>query len=528
MSCLSLRNVILCLLLVGLIVPFVSSGNVYAQDEADAAEDANVLERFDAWFGEHVVTPMDSVLFFKVGLEDTTDADGNPVVKALPLIVIVLLVGGVFFTLRYGLINLRLLAHSVEVVRGKFDDPEDAGEVSHFKALTSALSATVGLGNIAGVAIAITAGGPGAVFWMWCTAFFGMSMKFSSATFAQLYRVVHDDGRVLGGPMVYLDEGIRERYPALAPLGKFLAYLFAVLTILAAFSAGNMFQANQTASIVMSQFFPDNDSPLIPLMLGIVMAALVGAVIIGGIRRIGELTSKLVPTMCIFYCSVCLIIVLLNVSQVPSLIASIFTSAFSPDAMFGGFLGVLVQGMRRAAFSNEAGLGSASIAQAAAKTKEPVQAGVVAMLGPVIDTMVVCTMTALAILITKAHLSTDDIQGVEVTALAFAQLGWAVPYVLCLAVFIFGYSTMISWGYYGERAAEFLFGERAILPYRFTHVAVVVIGPLLSLKYVVDFADMLLLSMAFPNIIGMALISGKVKALTQDYMERLRSGALNS
>lgn len=265
------------------------------QEEAVESEEASILERFDAWFGEHIVTPLDSVLFFKIGLEDAIDEDGNSITRALPLIVIVLFLGGFFFTFRYGLLNIRLLGHSLDVLRGKFDSPGDTGEVTHFKALTSALSATVGLGNIAGVAIALTAGGPGAVFWMWFTAFFGMSMKFSSATFAQLYRKVHDDGRVLGGPMVYLQEGIKERHPSLAPLGVVLAYLFAVLTIMSAFSAGNMFQANQTSAIISSQFFPGNESPMIPLAIGLVMATLVGVVIIGGIRRIGEITSKLVP-----------------------------------------------------------------------------------------------------------------------------------------------------------------------------------------------------------------------------------------
>ena len=447
----------------------------------------------------------------------------------VPFIVLVLVFGGLFFTLRWGFVNIRLFMHAIACVRGKFDNPDDDGEVTHFKALTSALSATVGLGNIAGVAVAITAGGAGAVFWMWIVAFFGMSMKFTSCTFAQLYRRVKADGSVLGGPMVYLDEGLREK--GLKPLGKILGIMFAVFCICGAFGGGNMFQGNQTYESARNAFNIAEDNAVMPWVVGVIMAGLVSAVIIGGIKRIGSVTSKLVPLMCGVYCLVCLIIILANVGNIPHMLADIVGSAFSPQAAFGGFLGVLVQGMKRAAFSNEAGLGSAAIAHAAAKTKEPVREGVVAMLGPFIDTLVVCTMTALAILITNAHLDDNGnpvgMSGVEVTAKAFETLGGAVPIVLFIAVCIFAYSTMISWSYYGERATEYLVGEKGILPYRIVFCLAVVIGPVLSLGNVLTFSDLMLLSMAFPNIIGLVILSPKLGGLLKDYMSRLKSGQMH-
>ncbi len=472
-----------------------------------------------------LVSRLDAVLFYKI----PTGFDN----KAIPLIVLVLLCGGLFFTLRYGFVNVRMFRHCIQVIRGKYDRPEDKGEVSHFQALTSALAATVGLGNIAGVAVAISMGGAGAVFWMWVVAFLGMSMKFTSCTLAQYYRRIKPDGTVLGGPMIYMEDGIRERFPSLAPLGKLLAVVYAVLTILSAFGGGNMFQGNQTFSIIHKQFGIPNQHAWV---VGVILAFLVGIVIIGGIRRVGEVTSKLVPLMCAFYCLVCLTIVAINIAQVPSTFTSIFAEAFSSESIYGGFFGALLIGARRAGFSNEAGMGSAAIAHAAAKTEEPVREGIVAMIGPFIDTIVVCTMTALAILITGSHLDpatgaayaagTAKPEGVELTAQAFASLGSVLPYFLCLAVFVFAYSTMISWSYYGERAVEYLVGQRGIPAYRVIYLIFVILGPILSLQAVIDFSDMLLLSMSFPNIIGMGLLSGLVAKHGRDYISRLKSGAM--
>jgi len=517
----------LFLLVIGIAGPALAQDDAPASeptDTASAAERVNAfLEPFNDWWATTINTRLANVLFAPVYSTDGTFVDGNTV--SLPLIVVVLLAGGVFFTLRYGFVNIRMFRHAIDVIRGRYDRPEDQGEVSHFQALTSALSATVGLGNIAGVAVAITLGGPGAIFWMWLTAIFGMSMKFSSCTLAHVYRRVAEDGRVLGGPMVYLDEGLKELHPALAPLGKFFAVLYAVFLVLAAFAAGNMFQANQTANLIDTSFFGGSESLVVKLFIGIALALLAGIVIIGGIRRIGEITSRLVPLMCGFYIAVCLLLIALNLGEVPELITGIFAGAFNAEALYGGFLGVLVQGARRAAFSNEAGLGSAAVAHAAARTAEPVREGMVAMIGPFIDTIIVCTMTALAILITGAH-KNPTAEGVEITAAAFAQLGAFAPIILTIAVFVFAYSTMIAWGYYGERGTEYLFGPRAVTPYRVLYVLTIIVGPLLKLGAVIDFADMLLLSLAFPNIIGMALIAGKVKGMTDDYIGRLKNGTM--
>jgi AGCS family alanine or glycine:cation symporter len=513
----------------GLLAPTLAQAqdaNKPATENGAAAATQTIQDRINSGF-EGIVNLLAGLLFYEVPL-----GFGN---HSAPFILLVLIFGGIFFTLRFGFINLRLFRHSIDVIRGKYDRPEDEGEITHFQALTSALSATVGLGNIGGVAIAIAMGGPGAIFWMWVIAFFGMSAKFTSCSFAQLYRRVKPDGSVLGGPMVYLDEGIKERYPDLAWLGKTLGILFALFTIMASFGGGNMFQGNQTFKILSTEFGVPRDYAW---LFGVVVAALVAVVIIGGIKRIGDVTSKMVPAMCAFFCTCCLLIILKNISQVPAMLGSIFLSAFQPDAVFsGGMVGVLLMGAKRAAFSNEAGLGSAAIAHAAARTDEPVREGVVAMIGPFIDTILVCTMTALTLLITQSHI--DPATGapfaeelaktkdVAMTASAFATLGDWVPYLLCIAVCVFAYSTMISWSYYGERAAEYLFGERGIAPYRALFVLFVVLGPIVSLEAVIGFSDMMLFSMAFPNIIGLILLSGMLRTKAKDYVARLQSGEIS-
>lgn len=445
----------------------------------------------------------------------------------LPLILLVMVGGGIFFTIRYRFVNVRLFRHAWKVIRGHYDRPEDRGEITHFQALTSALSATVGLGNIAGVAVAISLGGPGAVFWLWVVAFFGMSMKFSSCTLAQLHRRVHADGSVLGGPMVYLEEAFSQQHPGVAWIGKIMAVVFAVLTIFASLGGGNLFQGNQAFELLVVQF------PSLAghnWLAGLVLSLLVGTVVIGGIKRIGDVTSKLVPAMCAFYCLGCLAIIVGHFSLVPGLLAKIFIEAFRPDALWaGGFIGVLTQGVRRASFSNEAGLGSAAIAHAAAKTDKPVREGVVAMLGPFIDTHLVCTMTSLAILITGVHLDPGLAgKGAAITSAAFATLGSLMPMLLTFAAVIFAYSTMISWGYYGERGAEYLFGRRMIMPFRFMFVGVVVLGPVLSLRNVIEFADIMLLSMAFPNIVGMMFLTGQSKKMLCSYVVEYRTGRMRT
>lgn len=448
-----------------------------------------------------------------------------PLIK-MPLIVFIMLCGGIFFTIRFGFINLRFFKHAFDVAFGRYDnrDAKDKdGEVTHFQALTAALSATVGLGNIAGVAVAISQGGPGAVFWMWLTAFFGMSLKFSSCTLAIMYRTVGTQGKVLGGPMVYLSQGLKEI--GREKLGKFFGGLFAVCAIMSSFGGGNLFQSNQTY-VIISTNFPNTP----PLVVGVVLSFFAAIVLVGGIRRIGEVTSRLVPFMCGFYVLSCLFILLTNIHEVPVMFADIFRSAYSPDAVYGGFLGVLVIGITRASFSSEAGLGSAAIAHSAAKTKEPIREGLVGMIEPFIDTHMVCTMTALAILITKSHLGIESgVGGVEITGAAFASIHPIMPYLLMLAIIVFAYSTVISWSYYGERATEYLFGDSigpiAIKMYRTIYVFVIILGPLLTLGNVVDFADLMLLSMAFPNILGMILLSKVTKRKVVEYQNKLKSGA---
>lgn len=444
-----------------------------------------------------------------------------PFLGGLPLILGIMAGGGLFFTIRYGFVNVRMFRHALDVVMGKYDNPDDEGEISHFQALTSALSATVGLGNIAGVAVAIQLGGPGAVFWLWLVAFLGMSMKFSSCTFAQLYRRVEFDGSVVGGPMVYLREGFAKR--GFVTLGKILGAVYAVMTIMASFGGGNMFQGNQTFELLANQF--PSLAPY-PLLVGLTLAFFAGIVLIGGIKRIADVTSKMVPAMCGFYVLTCLIIILANIAEVPHLFGQIFAQAFSPDAIYsGGFIGILIQGVKRASFSNEAGIGSAAIAHAAAKTDKPVREGVVAMIGPFIDTHIVCTMTSLAILITGAHLDPAVAgKGAQITAKAFGTLGSIWPVLLTIATVIFAYSTVISWSYYGEKATQYLFGRRVVPVYRFIYVVLVALGPVITLGQVIDFSDLMLLSMAFPNVLGMMYLSPEVKRMTQDYSAKLKAG----
>lgn len=464
---------------------------------------------------EGIVGFLASIIFYQV-----------PGIK-MPLIVLWLFLGAIFFTFRFGLINIRGLKHSVDVIRGKFDNPKDKGEITHFQALTSALSATVGLGNIAGVAVAIGVGGPGALFWMWLTALFGMSSKFVSCTLAQIYREVDPKtGHTSGGPMYYLYKGMQDVHPNLKGFGKVLSVLFAFLCIGGAFGGGNMFQGNQTFE-AMSSTFPVLKDYALPFGLG--LAFLVGLVIIGGIKRIGETTSKLIPLMAVIYVAACLFIIFTNIEKLPWVFEQVFSQAFAPAAIFGGFIGVFIQGVKRAAFSNEAGIGSASIAHACAKTEEPVREGIVAMIGPFIDTIVICTMTALVVIISGVYQMPEFAgQGVAMTSAAFSKtISW-FPYVLAVTVFFFAFSTMISWSYYGEKATEYLFGEAVVPTYRLIYVGFVFMGPMLKLKNVIDFSDLMILGMAFPNILGVIFLSKKAKVLLDDYWDRYKSGKIRA
>lgn len=427
-----------------------------------------------------------------------------------------LLVGaGLYFTIYLGGIQLRAFGHAINIVRGRYDHASDPGEISHFRALCTALSATVGLGNIAGVAVAIKAGGPGATVWMILVGLLGMATKYSECSLAVMFRRVDEQGVVHGGPMYYIERG-------LAPKFKPLATMFASCCIFAAFGAANMFQSNQVSAILERSF----EVP--PLVTGVTLALLTGLVIIGGIKRIGGVAGRLVPIMGVSYVLSCLIVVILNIGQVPAAIADILLGAFTGTAAVGGFSGavvreVLIQGVRRAAFSNEAGMGSAAIAHSAARTSEPIREGVVALLEPFIDTVLICSMTALVINITG--LWQGPLQGVELTAAALDQgLPGLGTYFIPIAVTLFAYSTMISWSYYGERSIDYLFGEKGILPYKLVFCCFIVIGSIWRLGPVLNFSDAALALMIIPNIIAVLLLSPKVKQATSAYFTKLKAG----
>ncbi|HIA04711.1 MAG TPA: alanine:cation symporter family protein, partial [Myxococcales bacterium] len=463
-----------------------------------------------------------SVLFWEPGFlkfDVTHEVEATKRV-GVPLIVLVLLLGGIFFTFYHRWINIRAFRHAIAVTRGQYDNPNDPGEISHFQALTSALSATVGLGNIAGVAVAIAIGGPGAVVWMIIIGILGMSAKFHESTLAQIYRQVDADGTVHGGPMYYLEIGLAKRgFPKI--IGKSMAVVFAIFCIGGSFGGGNMFQANQAAAILESAFSGFSN---VRWVIGCTMALLVGLVIIGGIKRIGQVTEKIIPFMCGLYVLACIVVIVSHIEAIPAAFALIFSSAFSMHAGVGGIVGVAVQGIKRAVFSNEAGIGSAAIAHSAAKTDEPVREGIVAMLGPFIDTVVICTMTALVVIVTGAYSNPAAGKGVEMTHWAFAStLSW-FPTLLGISVFLFAFSTMISWSYYGEKSWQYLFGRTRFmsLAYKFIFLACVVLGSVTSLDIVITFSDLMILSMAFPNIIGGILLAPKVKELTNNYWKRYK------
>ncbi len=490
------------LFIVLLAFPTAAIAQEAAQGASNGNGPQNILVLIDSIFSG-LVESMAQVLFFSIG--------------GIPLIVLWLIGGAVFFTLRLKFINVRAFKHAFYVIAGHYDDPDEEGELTHFQALSAALSATVGLGNIAGVAIAVQTGGPGAVFWMTLAGLFGMTSKFVECTLAQKYRTLSADGRVSGGPMYYLSRGLAER--GLRPLGQGLAVLFSILCIGGSLGGGNMFQANQSFSAV-SEIIPISD-----WAYGLILAFLVGLVIIGGIRRIGSVAAAIVPSMCLIYVLAALWIILTNISEVPSAFATIISGAFTPEAVEGGFIGVLIQGIRRAVFSNEAGIGSAAIAHAAARTEEPVREGIVALLEPFIDTVIVCNMTALVVVITGVYQDLDR-TGVDLTAAAFGTvIGW-FPILLSLAVFLFAFSTMISWSYYGERAWTYLFGDQQTQIYRIIFVFCVFVGAVVNLGSVLDFSDMMLLTMAFPNMLGGFILSNEVAADLQNYWDRLQRGVM--
>jgi AGCS family alanine or glycine:cation symporter len=454
--------------------------------------------------------------------EVLTHPNGDPVTKGIPFIVIWLVLGATFFTIRMGFINIRGFRHSLQLARGNYDDPDAPGQVTHFQALATAVSGTVGLGNIAGVAVAVSLGGAGATFWMIVCGLLGMSSKFVECTLGVKYRDILPDGRVFGGPMNYLRYGLEKRN--MKGLGKVLAGLFAVLCVGASFGGGNMFQANQSFEQLAGQFSILQGNGF---WFGIVTAILVGVVIIGGIKSIANVTGRIVPLMATIYIIAALAVIILNIQNIGPAFSAIVDGAFSPSAIKGGIIGVLVVGFQRAAFSNEAGVGSAAIAHSAVKTNNPPSEGFVALLEPFIDTVVVCTLTALVLIFTGMH-EVEGMAGAQLTSDAFGSVFSWFPYVLGIAVFLFAFSTMISWSYYGMRAWSYLFGKskRAEMVYKMLFLVFVVVGASVSLGAVLDFSDMMILAMSFPNIIGLYIMSGEVRDDLKDYLKRLKNNEL--
>lgn len=441
---------------------------------------------------------------------------------SIPFVVVWLILGALIFTFYFRFINVRKFKLALDVVRGRYTDPNESGEVSHFQALTAALSGTVGLGNIAGVAIAISLGGPGATLWMILAGLLGMSTKFVECTLGVKYREIDADGTVHGGPMFYLKTGLKEK--GYGFLGKVLAIFFAVMCIGASFGGGNMFQVNQ-AYQQFAGIVPGNVSGWV---FGVFVSFFVGIVIIGGIKSIAKVTERIVPFMVGIYVLAALAIIFMNFSEVPTAFSKIFAGAFDSKAVYGGIIGVLIVGFQRAAFSNEAGIGSASIAHSAVKTNNPASEGLVSLLEPFIDTVVVCTMTAIVIIITDNYHYREGIDGVTLTSQSFGTVISWFPYVLSLAVILFAFSTMISWSYYGLQSWTFLFGQSKFseISYKTLFCVFVVIGAAMSLGKVIDFSDAMIFAMCFPNIVGMYILMPVVKKELNDYLRKIKSGEI--
>lgn len=520
----------------------IASENVTYSEEIET--DPTVSQRIDMAF-RPVVEWLGTLLFWDpfatFGLFDPQiyDESGNPVFDEnrepleshIPLVVIWLIFGAILFTILMRFINFRGFKHAIDLVRGRYDKPGEKGEVSHFQALTTALSATVGLGNIASVAIAISIGGPGATFWMILAGLLGMSSKFTECTLGVKYRKIDKDGIVSGGPMYYLRDGLKKK--GMKWLGAFLAFLFAVLVIGGSLGGGNMFQANQ-AFAQLSYVAPEIANK--GAWFGVILAILVGVVIIGGIKSIARVTDKVVPIMAAIYVGTALIIIFMNIGHTGEAFRLIIDGAFGANALKGGFVGVLIVGFQRAAFSNEAGVGSAAIAHSAVKTDTPVTEGFVALLEPFVDTVVICTMTALVLIFTGTYENPDGLEGAQLTSQAFESVLPWFPYILVIAIFLFAFSTMISWSYYGLKGFDYLFGDlsekyfknRNVAKYTFFTIFLlfIIVGSASNLGSVLDFSDMMILSLAFPNILGLLILAPEVKKDLTDYLKKLKSGEI--
>ncbi|MBM3420846.1 MAG: alanine:cation symporter family protein [Bacteroidetes bacterium] len=483
------------------------------------------ISKIDAAFGP-VVEFLEKIFFW-----DPVAALGIDAGARIPVVVLWLILGGIFFTFRMRFVNVRAFTHAFGLITGKYDKKGDKGEVSHFQALSTALSATVGLGNIAGVAIAVTVGGPGATFWMILAGFFGMSMKFTECTLGVKYRNIDASGRVSGGPMYYLSKGLKNRNLGL--LGQILAVFSAIMMVLASFGGSNMFQANQSFAQV-KLIFPAMEP--YGFWFGIALAVIIAVVVSGGIRSIAGVAARLVPFMAILYVGAALVIIFINIARIDEVFVIIVKGAFSPAALKGGFIGVLITGFQRGAFSNEAGVGSAAVAHSAARTNIPVKEGIVALVEPFIDTVVICTMTALVIIFTGVYEAGSGLEGAQLTSMAFATVFPWFPYLLVVSILCFAFSTMISWSYYGLNGFKYLLEKpaariglpRGVLPvtYYMVFLSFTVIGASSGLNNVIAFSDMMVLTMAFPNIIGLVIMAPEVYTDLKVYMTEYRNRGL--
>jgi AGCS family alanine or glycine:cation symporter len=464
----------------------------------------------------------DPVVYDEAG-QAVLHPNGSPVTQDCWLVVVLLIGAAVWFTIYFGFINVRGFKHALDITRGKYANPQDRGEVSQFQALTAALSGTLGLGNISLVAVAIAVGGPGATFWMIVAGLIGMSSKFIECTLGVKYREIDAKGEVSGGPMYYLSKGLALRN--MKGLGKLLAVVFAVMCIGGTLGGGNMIQANQAYAQVSQTLGAESISSL---AFGIIMALAVGLVIMGGIKSIARVSDKIVPFMVAVYVLFSLLIIGANIQHIGDAFTQIWNGAFHADAMKGGFIGVMMMGFRRASFSNEAGIGSASIAHSASKTDRPVSEGFVSLLEPFIDTVIVCTMTALVLVFTGYAADPQGLTGSSLTNAAFTSVFPWFDWVLMIAIILFAYATMISWSYYGMKSWAYLFGEKNWIKQSFNILFMVctVIGTVSGLGAVVDFSDMMILGMAFPNIIGLLIMSKEVKADLREYWKDLKEGRI--
>ena len=524
------------LLFLSILVPTM----IWAQDQK------GIDERINEWFTPYA-NRWEKIVLYPLSLFG----------QEIPLVVIILVLGALFFTIYFAFVNIRRFPLSVNIVRGKYDAIENAtvaqgenpmvnvvdgdiprtikdeskhGEVSHFQALATAVSGTVGLGNIAGVSLAIALGGPGATFWMIVCGILGMSLKFVECTLGVQYREIDENGVVFGGPMYYLSKGLKEK--GFVNLGKVLAVIFAIFCVGGSFGGGNAAQSNQAASQLASMIGWNSGNA--GFVIGTIIAIIVGIVIIGGIKRIAKVTEKVVPFMAVIYISACLYIILVNYNFIGEALTQIVVQAFNPQAGLGGLFGVLIIGFRRAAFSNEAGAGSASIAHSAVKTKYSASEGLVALMEPFIDTVVICTMTALVVIIYNApghfeygaaavQIGDRVVEGATLTSLAFeSTISW-FPYILTIAIVLFAISTMISWSYYGLQSWMYLFGKTkaAELSYKFLFLVFIVIGASANMSSVWGFSDAMILAMVFPNMIGLMFLFPVVKRELNRYLDAI-------